>query len=271
MHLREADALARTAHMGQVDKIGVPYIDHVRAVAQGLTSFDREVQIAGLLHDVVEDTDWTLERLLRAGVPVRSVRIVDAVTKRPGMTREQQIEQVVAAGYDAILVKISDNAHNSLESRIQRIAGQASVRKTQDRLRKKYTEAREVLWRNAEKENIERILRVVNPLLLDQLRRTKGGVRTDIPVLEVAQRWLSGESMEDISTSFHCSSALINTRIVKARKDFPDLPWNDRKEKELPGGSGIKNYVGMNDGKPGDSRVREGSVIRARGSLRRGM
>ncbi len=271
MHLWEADLLASTAHRGQKDKIGVDYIHHVRAVAEGLAPFDTEIRIAGVLHDIVEDTDWTIEHLLKAGVPARSVRIVDAVTKRDGMTKEQQIEQVVAAGHGAVLVKISDNAHNSLESRIQQISGQVNARKTQDRLRAKYEAARKVLWRNANEEDVEKILAIVNPPLLEQFRRDRNGPRPEISTLEVAQRWLAGESMEVISVSLNCSPGLVSSRVAKARTQFPELPWSDRKPTDRSGGSRTRAYVEMNDGKPGESRLREGSVVRGRTAARRGM
>lgn len=53
--LDEARAIARAAHAGQVDKLGVDYMQHVEAVAAGLADFDLDVQIAGMLHDTVED------------------------------------------------------------------------------------------------------------------------------------------------------------------------------------------------------------------------
>ncbi len=263
MHLWEADLIAESAHRGQKDKIGVDYIHHVRAVSAGLAAFHPEVRIGGLLHDVVEDTHWTLPELRRAGVPGRSLRIIDAVTKRPGMTKEEQIEQVIAAGHDATLVKISDNAHNSLDSRIDQISS-AKIRR---RLREKYEAAQILLWRDVDPEDIEAILSIVNPPLLDRFRRTRRNPRPDIDTREVAERWLAGESMEKISVDLHCSPGAISGRIAKARTEFPDLPWADRKPTDRSGGSGVKGYVEMNDGKLGHPGIREGSIIKSR-SLR---
>ena len=73
----EVDALAANAHAGQQDKIGVSYIEHVRAVAAGLIPFGDELVMAGLLHDILEDTAWTCKRLREAGVPGRVVEIVE--------------------------------------------------------------------------------------------------------------------------------------------------------------------------------------------------
>ena len=55
--LEDARVLARLAHKGQTDKLGVAYIEHVEAVAAGLVDFDLDIQIAGMLHDIVEDCD----------------------------------------------------------------------------------------------------------------------------------------------------------------------------------------------------------------------
>ncbi|AYG78093.1 GTP pyrophosphokinase [Streptomyces hundungensis] len=81
----EVDALAAKAHAAQENRIGVPYVEHVRSVAAGLAPFGDELVMAGLLHDILEDTDWTAERLREAGVPARVVEIVEAVTNQPGV------------------------------------------------------------------------------------------------------------------------------------------------------------------------------------------
>ncbi|MFE5791498.1 HD domain-containing protein [Streptomyces sp. NPDC056503] len=163
MTLTEVDALADRAHAGQVDKIGVPYVEHVRAVAAGLAPLDPELAMAGLLHDVVEDTGWTAEDLRAAGVPERVVRAVLAVTNEPGRPYEEKIRRV-ALDPDATLVKIADNAHNS---RADRAAGLAPEQR--ERLAAKYREARRVLWAAADPARVATILRIVNPDLLPEL------------------------------------------------------------------------------------------------------
>ncbi len=112
----EVDALAAAAHVGQVDKVGVPYIEHVRAVAAGLAPFGDHLVMAGLLHDVIEDTDWTAEQLREAGVPDRVVCAVEAVTNQQGVPYEVKVRRI-ALNRDATLVKIADNAHNSRPDR----------------------------------------------------------------------------------------------------------------------------------------------------------
>lgn len=169
MHLWEAETLAQVAHEGQSDKNGVPYIEHVRAVAAGLVSFSVPIQVAGMLHDIVEDTDETLESLASAGVTPTSLTIIDAVTKVPGSTKREQIERVIRGGYGALLVKTSDNAHNSLPDRLKHLEGA-----TRERLEGKYKEARKMMWPHLHAGDIRTILEVVNPSLLPELKEVKG-------------------------------------------------------------------------------------------------
>jgi len=53
--IAEALQLAETVHHGQVDKSGVAYIEHVKAVAQKVRHLGEKYEIVGLLHDSVED------------------------------------------------------------------------------------------------------------------------------------------------------------------------------------------------------------------------
>ena len=69
------------AHRDQVDKIGVPYVYHVARVGASLWRFGDEFVMAGFLHDVVEDTDYSLEDLAFMGAPDAVLSAVDSVTK----------------------------------------------------------------------------------------------------------------------------------------------------------------------------------------------
>ncbi|KOX32814.1 MULTISPECIES: HD domain-containing protein [Streptomyces] len=160
----EVDAFTAAAHAGQVDKIGVPYIEHVRAVAAGLAPFGDELVMAGLLHDVIEDTDVTAAQLLAMGVPLRVVGIVKDVTNQPGVPYEEKIRRIIRS-CDATLVKIADNAHNSHPDRAALLPEEKRTR-----LAAKYRAARDVLWGAADDRDIEAIVTIVNPALLDELR-----------------------------------------------------------------------------------------------------
>ena len=72
---------ANYAHKDQVDKIGVPYVYHVARVGASLWRFGDEFVIAGFLHDVVEDTDYSLEDLSAMGASEAVVSAVQSVTK----------------------------------------------------------------------------------------------------------------------------------------------------------------------------------------------
>jgi (p)ppGpp synthase/HD superfamily hydrolase len=162
--VEEVDALAAEAHAGQVDKIGVPYIEHVRAVAAGLAPFSDKLVMAGLLHDIIEDTDWTPDQLREAGIPSSVVATVEAVTNQPGVPYEEKIRKIIHSS-DATLVKIADNAHNSHPDRAAKLPEEKRAR-----LAAKYRAARDVLWAAADDRDIEAIIRIVNPSLIDELR-----------------------------------------------------------------------------------------------------
>ncbi|MFC8065488.1 HD domain-containing protein [Streptomyces sp. NPDC057293] len=165
--VEEVEVFAAAAHAGQIDKIGVPYIEHVRAVAAGLAPFGDELVMAGLLHDVIEDTDWTAARLREEGIPERVVSAVEAVTNQPGVPYGEKIQRIIRSS-DATLVKVADNAHNSHPDRAAQLPEGKRVR-----LAAKYRAARDVLWAAADSRDIEAIVRIVNPALLDELRERR--------------------------------------------------------------------------------------------------
>lgn len=163
--LEDARALAQTAHRGQVDKLGVEYIHHVEAVAAGLLDFDLDVQIAGMLHDVVEDSDFTLEDLRTRGVPDRSLAAIELVSRNlhQDLSYDEAILRI-STSLDATLVKISDNAHNSRPDRVAALE-MATGKSTDPR----YARAREVLYAAAPADQVAKILRRVSPTLLNEL------------------------------------------------------------------------------------------------------
>ena len=80
--LERAIAIAVAAHAGQFDKAGRPYILHPLRVMLALDTTDD--QIVGVLHDVVEDTDVTLEGLRAEGFSEVILAGLESVTKREG-------------------------------------------------------------------------------------------------------------------------------------------------------------------------------------------
>lgn len=145
--LEAADRLAEERHKGQVDKAGGPYVEHPRAVARITAAWggSLEQQLAALLHDIVEDTDCTLEDLRRLGVPEPVLVLVDALSRRPGESLEDYLGRVVRVP-GAVLVKRADLAHNSDPDRLARLAP-----KERARLERKYARVRQILDEAAER------------------------------------------------------------------------------------------------------------------------
>ena len=119
MTFNEAVKLARKIHEGQLDKAGKPFVDHPLRVADKVgDSYNYEMKFAALFHDAVEDTEWTLEDLLIAGVPLRSVVLVDYLTRRKGVPYEQYIDRVCESPR-AIELKVIDILDNCDPNRPQ--------------------------------------------------------------------------------------------------------------------------------------------------------
>ncbi|SEK28336.1 HD domain-containing protein [Stigmatella aurantiaca] len=90
--LEDAIALAVEAHRGQRDKAGQSYILHpLRVMMRLQTEAER---MAAILHDVVEDTPYTLERLRALGYPEEVLGALDCLTKREGESYEAFIERL---------------------------------------------------------------------------------------------------------------------------------------------------------------------------------
>jgi hypothetical protein len=83
--------MARVAHAGQVDKAGEPYICHVLRVGMSLLP-DMGAAVAGVLHDILEDSNFKPETLDTFGE--RIVNAVVALTREPTQSYEEYIERV---------------------------------------------------------------------------------------------------------------------------------------------------------------------------------
>lgn len=137
--LPAARAVAAEAHRGQVDKAGQPYLNHPKAVARALEEYGETAMMAGWLHDVVEDSRFTLEDLRDYGFPPEVVAAVDSVTRRDGETYMDMIRRAAADPLGR-LVKIADVSHNSDEARLAKLPADVA-----DGLRRRYAKARKVL------------------------------------------------------------------------------------------------------------------------------
>ncbi len=109
MKLEDAIALAAAAHRRQTDKAGEPYILHPLRVMFKLKG--KQAMMAGVLHDVVEDTDVTLDEMRRRGCPKAVVEAVDLLTRRDGESYGAFIERL-SRNPLAVQVKLADLEDN---------------------------------------------------------------------------------------------------------------------------------------------------------------
>ena len=129
MLVERAYEQALLAHDGQKRASGEPYVDHCVAVARMLAELglDHRTVVAGLLHDVVEDTDWTVQDVSKQ-FDDEVARLVDGVTKlayidtmskmgrRDIEAQEaESLRKMFLAMVDdvrVVLIKLADRLHN---------------------------------------------------------------------------------------------------------------------------------------------------------------
>ncbi|SDP59412.1 HD domain-containing protein [Lentzea jiangxiensis] len=135
--LEDAVAIATSAHEGQVDKSGRPYIGHPLRVMASVSG--EHEQMAAVLHDVIEDTPVTADDLLARGCPPA---VVDAVVALSHLDDEPQEDYLrrVAANPLALSVKRADIGDNLSPARLARLD-----QETQERLKVKYARALKLL------------------------------------------------------------------------------------------------------------------------------
>lgn len=117
--LAKAIAFAAQAHAGQTDKAGKPYIAHpMRVMAQVEGT---EAKITAILHDVLEDTDYTASDLKdRLGLPDNILEAISALTRSPGTDYMDYIRRLSGCPL-AAAVKRADLKDNMDLTRLPRI------------------------------------------------------------------------------------------------------------------------------------------------------
>lgn len=128
----QALKLCFEAHKEQMDKSGLPYVFHPFHLAEQMT--DETSTIVALLHDVVEDTDYTFEDVREMGFDeevIEALRLLTHTEQLPYM------EYIANLKHNSIAraVKLADLSHNSDLSRLEVVD-----EKMKERL-KKYKEA----------------------------------------------------------------------------------------------------------------------------------
>lgn len=108
--LQRAIEIATVAHKGQFDKSGKDYIGHpLRVMEMGKTE---EEKIVGVLHDVIEDTDWTFERLEAEGFSQEVIAALRCITKNSENENYDDFIERVKKNPLAVAVKINDLTDN---------------------------------------------------------------------------------------------------------------------------------------------------------------
>ncbi len=133
---KKALKLCFEAHKEQVDKSGMPYVFHPFHLAEQMNT--EETTIVALLHDLVEDTTYTIKDLINMGF---EKKVTDAIAL---MTHTDDVEymdyvRIIKGNPIAKIVKLADLKHNSDLTRLDIVDEKAFQRK------EKYQKAIELL------------------------------------------------------------------------------------------------------------------------------
>jgi (p)ppGpp synthase/HD superfamily hydrolase len=133
---KKALKLCFEAHKEQIDKTGMPYVFHPFHLAEQM---DDEIStVCALLHDVIEDTDITVEMLDQMGFPQEVLTVLELLTHDEAVTYMDYVKNI-SLNPIAKKVKIADLLHNSDVSRLD-FVDEYAVKRNQ-----KYQEALRIL------------------------------------------------------------------------------------------------------------------------------
>lgn len=133
---KKALKLCFEAHKDQTDKSGMPYVFHPFHLAEQMQ--DESTTVAALLHDVVEDTDCTLDDLRGMGFGEEIIEALSLLTHSPEVPYMEYVAQIKQNPI-ARAVKLADLAHNSDLTRMDTVDEKALQRQ------EKYKKAMELL------------------------------------------------------------------------------------------------------------------------------
>jgi len=202
--LQRAIEIANKAHEGQVDKAGQPYIEHpLRVMDMGDTDEER---IVGVLHDVIEDSDWTFEKLLEEGFSIEVVEALRCLTKLSKDEPYEKFIKRIKKSPLAVKVKINDLTDNMDIRRLAYISD-----KDIKRLRKYLKAYKQLLgvsiysieacrvehpnaytpWTQEEDDRLEQLFcegKTINQLS-EIFGRKRGGINSRIKKLELEEKY----------------------------------------------------------------------------------
>ena len=124
--LGKAVMIASEAHANQVDKQGAPYILHPIWVMNRVRHLGEDCMIVAIFHDLVEDTEWTIERLREEGFNENILVALELLDMRVG-DYLRNIEMIITNEY-ATQVKLRDLEHNSKITRLKELSDKDTAR-----------------------------------------------------------------------------------------------------------------------------------------------
>lgn len=116
--LGRAIEIAVTAHAGQVDKGGRPYILHPLWVMDRVRHLGDDYMIVAVLHDVIEDTDWSIGQLREEGFSDIIIDALSLLTHIAGIPYDHYIK-VLSRNPISKAVKLRDLEHNTKVTRLK--------------------------------------------------------------------------------------------------------------------------------------------------------
>ena len=106
------------AHKDQTDKSGLPYVFHPFHLAEQMP--DEKTTVVALLHDVIEDTDYTLDDLKNMGYSDDILSAIVLMTNDDGVPYMEYVALIKKSPI-AKMVKLADLRHNSNMSRLDKV------------------------------------------------------------------------------------------------------------------------------------------------------
>ena len=195
--LQRAIEIATEAHKGQFDKAGNEYIGHpLRVMEMGKTEDEK---IVGMLHDVIEDTDWTFEALEAEGFSKEVIDALRCVTKVSEKENYDDFIDRVRKNPLAVAVKINDLTDNMDIRRLPYLSDKYIKRL------KKYLKA----YKRLVGEPVYSVYacRQEHPNAFDPW--------TEEADVELTRMWSEGSSIDDIAKHFGRKSSAIMVRMRK--------------------------------------------------------
>ncbi len=133
---KKALKLMFEAHKEQTDKSGIPYVFHPFHLAEQMK--DADSTVVALLHDVVEDTDYTIDDLEELGFSKTAIEALTLLTHDEEIPYMEYVS-AIKGNEIARAVKLADLEHNSDLTRLDTVDEKALER------REKYLKAKEIL------------------------------------------------------------------------------------------------------------------------------